>query len=274
MHASIALCIMMVGGPVFPDPEVTTVPLKDDSSSAISIQDQEWRERVKSKPLPRVPTVDDRQSGDDGRPRFPYSPTDPRAAHPNQGMMPVAPTSADNQHPMGNMPYQPGGGNPLSPQSGGSYPLGNGSALGHNAVSGYTGLGYPATPVTPTAGNYGSNVPTSVSQLSARYGLSNSQNTTLDPMGGGKPFSGYTPQNGFTPWQYLNQPTQGGTINPYTTYVQPALNQQNFNSHLSEQINGVQMQQRLEGIGTPGMETNFGGNGLVNPQIFQNYRNY
>ena len=47
------------------------------------------------------------------------------------------------------------------------------------------------------------------------------------------------------------------------------MDQQNFNSHVSEQINGVQTMQR--GVsGTPGMEINTGGNGLVNPQIFQN----
>ena len=42
----------------------------------------------------------------------------------------------------------------------------------------------------------------------------------------------------------MNQQTNNGTISPYTAYVQPAISQQNFNSHVSEQINGVQTMQR------------------------------
>ena len=51
--------------------------------------------------------------------------------------------------------------------------------------------------------------------------------------GGSKPFSNYQAPSGFSPWQLLTQPTQGGTLNPYTAYVQPVLNQQNFNSHVA-----------------------------------------
>ena len=47
-------------------------------------------------------------------------------------------------------------------------------------------------------------------------------------------------------------------FDPYTTYVRPAMDQQNFNAHVSEQINGVQTMQRGYGAGTPGMEVNIG----------------
>ena len=74
----------------------------------------------------------------------------------------------------------------------------------------------------------------------ARYGLQD--NGPVAGMGGNagysKPFSGYTPPNGYSPWMGLYQPTNG-SVDPYTAYVQPALSQQNFNAHVSEQIQGV-----------------------------------
>ena len=72
MHASIALCVMMFGGLVYPDSEIKTLSLNplNDFSGSTSIQDLEWKERVKRMPLPRVPTIDDRQqAGDDNRTR-------------------------------------------------------------------------------------------------------------------------------------------------------------------------------------------------------------
>ena len=125
----------------------------------------------------------------------------------------------------------------------------------------------------PSLNNYA--YPNSVNSITNPYGLGSSANSSANPSAANltKPFSNYQAPSGFSPWQLLNQPTQGGTLNPYTTYVQPVFNQQNVNSHMSEQINGVQTQQRY-GAGTPGMEVNAGGNGMVNPQIFQNYLNF
>ncbi len=60
MHATIAFCLMMVGGPVAPELEIRDVPLKDDLFTLNLIQDIEWTQRVKVKPLPRVPTLDTR----------------------------------------------------------------------------------------------------------------------------------------------------------------------------------------------------------------------
>jgi hypothetical protein len=136
----------------------------------------------------------------------------------------------------------------------------------------------PVVTPTPSVGNYiNSTGVTSVSQYTSRYGLPNSPNSTMDPMAGGgsKPFNGYTPPNGYSPWQSLYTPTNNGTLNPYTQRVQPQMDQINFNAHMSEQINGVQTMQRGIYSGTPGVETNTGGvNGLVNPNTFQNYMTY
>jgi len=177
------------------------------------------------------------------------------------------------QGQQGNGQGQQGYAAPINPRS--NDPYANTTIPGRNPVSGYSrGMTVPQIPPTPTVGsNYG--YPTSVNNITNPYGLPSSSNPMANPSAGGvsKPFSNYQAPSGFSPWQLLNQPTQGGTINPYTAYVQPVMTQQNVNSHLSEQINGVQTQQRY-GAGTPGMELNTGGNGLVNPQIFQNYLNY
>jgi hypothetical protein len=130
----------------------------------------------------------------------------------------------------------------------------------------------PSTPVAPVSqGISGIVAGNSVSQIASRYGLS-SPTTPMgnSAAGGNKPFNNYQAPSGYSPWSLLNQQTNNGTISPYTAYVQPAINQQNFNSHISEQINGVQTM-RGYGAGTPGMEVNSGGNGLVNPYNFINY---
>jgi len=278
MHASLALCVMMFGGVVYPDSEITTIPLQDDLSNLAGIQELEWREHVKRKPLPRVPTVDDRQqSSDDSRYRRSYPPTDPRAMQPRQQMMPEAPTSPGGAQ--GQMGYGPSangqtgyGGQTGVGQPGANDPYANLPIAGRNPVAGYSNRGLTNLPQAPTVQQSLSYYPNSVNSVTNPYGLSNTSMPTANPsVGGSKPFSNYQAPTGFTPWQLLNQPTQGGTINPYTAYVQPTLNQQNVNSHLSEQINGVQTMQRNFGYGTPGVEMNTGGNGLVNPQIFQNY---
>ena len=59
--------------------------------------------------------------------------------------------------------------------------------------------------------------------------------------GGSKPFNGYQPPSGYSPWQQLyTSQTNNGTVSPYINNVRPQLDQQNFNAHVSEQINGVQ----------------------------------
>ena len=71
MHASIALFVMMVGGPVFPEAEITTVPLKDDLLSQTSILQWEHDQAVNGRHLPPspIPTFDNRkQSSDDFQP--------------------------------------------------------------------------------------------------------------------------------------------------------------------------------------------------------------
>ena len=195
---------------------------------------------------------------------------------PRQNVMPEAPTSPGAT--AGQTGYGPagyGGQGQPSGQSSAGDPYANLPTAGRNPVAGYNrGMSVPQVPVAPGASNYA--YPNSVNSITNPYGLPNSASPLANPSAGGgsKPFSNYQSPNGFTPWQLLNQPTQGGTLNPYTAYVQPVLNQQNFNSHVSEQINGVQTMQRGYGAGTPGSEVNTGGNGLVNPQIFQNYPNY
>lgn len=91
MHTSIAVCLMMVGGYIYPECEVATVPLKDDLTRPNPIQDQEWKERVKRVPLPQVPSIDvSSQAGDNRAAPYRYNPNLMRPQQ--QPFMPSAPT--------------------------------------------------------------------------------------------------------------------------------------------------------------------------------------
>jgi hypothetical protein len=133
-------------------------------------------------------------------------------------------------------------------------------------------LSAPTSPTSQNVSNVISSSNTSVAAIANQYGLGYST-----PAGNGasvsKPYSNYTPPSGYSPWMSLNQSTNGGTISPYTAYVRPQLDQQNFNARVSEQINGVPSMQRINS-GTPGSEVNMGGNGLANPAGFMDYMNY
>lgn len=268
MHASIALCVMMLGGPIYPEAEITTVPLKDDLANLTSIQNLEWQEAVKGRTLPPVPTmVNPRQSADDNRPGpYRYPPT---SQQPRQPMMPSAPTDATGG---GGGGYSPGrygqGGGYAAPAA----PYATGSIPGRYPVNTFNNSGgqynAPVPPVAPRASDYSGQL--SVTAIASQYGLGNNAAPIMSAGGGAKPFSDYQRPNGYSPWNLLNQSTNNGTLSPYTAYVRPAMDQQMFNSHISEQINNVRTQQPYYS-GTPGVETNLGGNGLLNPNSVQVY---
>ncbi len=99
----------------------------------------------------------------------------------------------------------------------------------------------------------------------------------LAPSGGPKPFSGLTVTSspGFSPWMYLYRKTGNGAIDPYFAYVQPALQQQQFNQQINGQLNNLQATPYPgSGYGTPGVETPMGNPGMADPQIFNNYHGY
>lgn len=298
MHASIALWVMMVGGCLPPESEITTVPLKDDLFGLTSIQDLELKERSARVRLPQVPTISNtQQPADDYQPhkRYqpPYSPMDPRAAQRPMPMMPTPPTDAGPSVGGGYQPerygqtrgYQPGGGY----QAGGGYQPGGGYSSGtpkndpyaNNLMGGATPAGYAPpmpqrAPIVPTANNYITGANPLLGMLNqAGIGASSNPYANASAGGGSKPYNDYVAPNGYSPWNALyTTPTNNGTVNSYTSAVQPAMQQQNFNSHMSEQINGVLTSPRYNNSGTPGMEVPMGSNGMANPQIFQNYKNY
>jgi hypothetical protein len=271
---------MMVGGYIYPECEIATIPLRDDLSRPNPIQDKEWQDRAKRWPLPRLVTIDDRQQTPDNGRLSRYPPTNPNAQQVRQ-VMPDAPTSAgpggngqtgNGQTGYGQTGYgQQGYGPGVSARNN---TLANTSVPGQNPVPGYTGVPTPVATPTPTVNNNYLG-PSSISSITSRYGLGGLQNPMMNPSAGNKPYSDYQRPTGYSPWQNLYLPSNNGTVDPYTAYVRPAIDQQNFNSHISEQINGVQTRGYYYGSGTPGMEGNIGsGNGLVNPQLFQTYPNY
>jgi hypothetical protein len=282
MHTSIAVCLMMVGGYIYPECEVATVPLKDDLTRPNPIQDQEWKERVKRVPLPQVPSIDvSSQAGDNRAAPYRYNPNLMRPQQ--QPFMPSAPTQegpgSNGQTGInGQAGYGPAGNNGQAGYgpAGGANPAANyispnATAPGQNPVYGRQ---VPVANVVPTVNNLNYN--NSMSNLTNQYGLGNLQNPMLNPSVGGtsnKPFNDYQRPTGYSPWQNLYLPSNNGTVDPYTAYVRPAMDQQNFNSHVSEQINGVRTRGYYGDTNTPGMEMNTGsGNGLVNPGIMRDYR--
>ncbi len=143
---------------MYPEPEITTVPLRDNLSSITSIQDMEWIEQATRRTLPRVPTLDDRpQAGDDGRTRTGYrtgpggypNSAYPNSAYPNSG-------GSNQGYPRG-MPQSPTDAGP-SP-SGGGYPrpasIGQGNGYGPTSAP---GGGYQPNAPRSNSPNYSSPV--------------------------------------------------------------------------------------------------------------------
>ena len=292
-----------------PELEITAIPLKDDNSSASTIQEMEWKQAARQHVLPRVPTInDDRQAGGVGggvmpgrRTGLPVSPTDPNAPYRRQPVMPVAPTEAGelgtNRPSPGTMPTVPGAYHPANTVGGyrpgygpGNYSPSNGQGYVGNRPSQFNaptfsqpvqpGLSGAMTsalqpPVTPTTSNYLNR--TTAAQYMNIPGVDQNPFLTQPAAGTGdaaKPFADYQRPNGYSPWMSLyNTPTSNGTVDPYTSAVLPAMQQQQYNQQIGNQVRGMQQMQGMYG-GTPGTEVPVGGAGMANPSAFQNYGNY
>jgi len=307
MHATIALCLMMVGGPLPPEPEITSVPLREDLSAINAIQDLEWKERVKIRPLPSVPTVADSDVQRDvsegrSRIRMPGAPTDPNAQlrRQQQGTMPTPPTEAGEltttgrSSPVGPLPNTPGSGgynnNPgnttsgVTPNRPSTYDPNAGSLPGQRPVNAGYG-GYSGAQTTPSRATVAPTVANAINgSLGGNYGIYGSSYSSLpsNPLssssvgGDSRPFSDYQRPNGYSPWMSLySTPTNNGTVSTYANTVQPQVQQQQFNQQVSEQIQGMRtMQGRPMNSGTPGTEMPVNGAGMTNPNAFLNYGGY
>jgi hypothetical protein len=127
-------------------------------------------------------------------------------------------------------------------------------------------------PIAQGISNYTTAANNSVNSITNQYGLPSTTTAMANiPGGANKPYSDYQPPSAYSKWNNLQLPSSNGTINPYTAYVKPVADQQSFNAHISEQINGVRTMQSGVGSGTPGVEVSVGGNGLANPNAFQSY---
>ena len=213
MDASLAACVMMVGGWIAPECEIATVPLRDDFLSLTAIQHMYEQEQA-NRALLRMLSRDEPKPSIERPPVAiiePGSPPLPSQFHLRPKVIPEIPTQA------GELPGQ---------------------------------RARPDTPLLPRA--------------------------DLAVGDGSKPFSGQgpTPSPGVSPWMLLYARTNNGTISPYFAYVLPALQQQQFNQRVREQINTMQSTpNRGSGSATPGSDVPMG-SGMANPQIFNNYHGY
>ncbi len=294
MHATLALCVMSIGGWVSTESEITTLPLHENLSIYNDIQDRELKENTRRAKLPKVPTIGEyAPSGDYGSSPRGYRPTNPTAntSRPGPiGGIPQSPTSAGDIGTGGRpLPSVPTGGLPGGYSGQSAYPGQSGGYSGNNdpyanrQVPGSNPLGPGAqvnqiqrAAVANRASNYTSEY--SASSYTSRYSGGATQNPLLNnSFDASKPYDSYQPPSGVSPWQNLyNQNTSNGTNNPYYSAVRPALQQQQFNQRISSQIGGVPGTGQRSGTGnaTPGIEQPVEGAGMVNPNSFINYGNY
>ncbi len=285
MHASIAFCLMMVGGPIAPEPEIIDIPLFPNGSSPTALDDLEWKERTKHIKLPRMPTLaEDRSTtADDTRGRRYVPPTDPNAPQRRQPLMPMAPTDPGNLaggSPTGRTTATPG--TPIGQgyqgyeeqASAGNRPGGYTAPNFTNPVNGRWGGGVqtyaPPATRTPTA----SDSMNGIMSIANQTGLGAQANPMLSP-GGQKPFNDYQRPSGYSPWMSLyTTPTNNGTMSTYTTSIQPQQQQQQYNHQVAEQIMGVRNQIVAPSSAMGGQQDQNMGGGLASPGAFLNYGGY
>jgi hypothetical protein len=298
MHATLALCLMMVSGPVAPgpEPEIVNVPLNVDAASPGAMQELEWKANTQQRrTLARVPTLitDDSRRADGRVPSGRYAPpTDRNGARGQQpggqqAGLPTSPTDPGNMAggtPNGPMPLLPGagGGQGYGGQGygGQGYAQDRPTTYSPNGVSGRAVSNMGAAG-TQTAAPGAIGAPRASDTLSGIYGNANmsylgvSSNPMLNTSVGGapKPFSDYQRPSGYSPWMSLyNTPTNNGTVSTYASSVQPQIQQQQYNRQMAEQIQGVRNTIMSPQAGsTPGMEMPVSGAGLVNPNAVINY---
>jgi len=174
---------------------------------------------------------------------------------------------------MGPMPALPGSGLSQGESGGAGRAYGNGNSFSRPVNGNYGGLGVQTTaPVAmppPIASNYMSSIYNQANLSS--YGLT--PNPMANAFSGQKPFNDYQRPNGYSPWMGLySTPTNGGTVSPYSSSVQPQLQQQRYNQQMAEQIQGVRNTLiSPQGGRMLAPEAPVNGAGMVNPNTYQNY---
>ena len=108
-----------------------------------------------------------------------------------------------------------------------------------------TAYGTPgAMPRSPYAGSFSSMESSQGMSPPARFGGGPMSNSSVAQ---GKPFSNnYHPAPAVSPYySMLTTDTRGGTVDPYTSIVQPQLQQQQQNTQFNNDINTLQNQYQL-----------------------------
>jgi hypothetical protein len=115
---------------------------------------------------------------------------------------------------------------------------------------------------------------------STSYGLDQSRGVqsaanpaVIAPPVGQKPFAGYQPPGGVSPYMNLfRSGTDNGTIDNYTSLVRPQLNQQYLNQQYGHDIRGLQSDTRLQNQAIMNQSRQL--QGVSTPQFYQNYGGY
>jgi hypothetical protein len=249
MNAMLVFCAMACGGWVWPDLDHAPLAPMEDLDQPSDMQEKQLRSAAH---LPMAPSLYNNPAAMGGggasrsRPYSPYGPRPYQPPGPQQSTgMPLAPTDPN---------ALPGG--PASPTASGQG--GAGSQIG---AARWGGQGSPRSGFQSTNG--------SPQQLGAQR-----QYYPNTPIAPSAPATYHAPPI-VSPYQQLySSQTNNGTIDPYSTYVKPALDQSQANHAFSEQIGGLRSNMQNRGFGPGNGQEVPVGNGLVNPGYFQNYKQF
>ena len=89
-----------------------------------------------------------------------------------------------------------------------------------------------------------------------------------------KPFAGYRPMSGVSPYMNLFRRDNGGTLDNYTSFVRPELDQRRLNQQVGRDLRGLERNTRVQSTALQQMERESRNlQGVTTPQ-FMNYGNF
>ena len=180
-------------------------------------------------------------------------------------VMPFAPTDAATPETEGML------GQPTAPTA--SEPLMDASAAGAG-MRGSAGSRYP---MAPTMGRRSPSGSGQTSRMMSGQGRPMRQSIGGSAMmgmpAGSKPFAGYRPTSGVSPYMNLFRQDSMGTVDNYTSLVQPQLEQRFLNQRFDRDIGGLERNARTQGINLQRLNQEERTlQGVATPQFFMNSR--
>ena len=277
MHISIAVGTLLLGGWVLNTPvdEDTTAVLSQPSAAAAATRSSQsslpvtpygsqmrrttgttgTTDRTRERSMPQ-------RDGGRARPGSTSGSQREGAAGQTTMAMPFAPTEGPTSDTGGML------GQPMAPTE-------SGPSTGASAAG--AGAGGAAYPMAPTMGRRSaprsgqtSRMPAGQGRQTQRFGGgSGMMGAPVDS----KPFTGYRPTSGVSPYMNLFRRDSMGTVDNYTSLVQPQVEQRFLNQRFGRDIGGLERNARTQGINLQRLNQEERTlQGVATPQFFMNSR--